>query len=394
MRPDDDGFGFVSRAERRAADAFYAALMGRRPRARQFGEAFALPPPRPPLIECTSTPSPEPAPEDQPQVCGFFGPTGTRRSLVDLRKDIAQVARDQRTAWHTSAGIPRLENEVSLFWLLVAYFVSADSRITGDQVKVIHANAKALSFASLVTLTGAAAIQSEVQRLRGLLLSGIASPTNDLKDRVDEAIKSARESHFDTKSGPWSAAFVSAVVRGAAIVHGVETDSTKPLAVSVKHIAYVKKALEFATPPGVPGTYHAFAPGALNVSLGDIIVLDRRQGIKETDVTTLGPTMDKNLISHGDIVVDVQTDRVVTIGGNVCNSVRFRQYPVKNKRLVVDRNQLFVQENSQGQVPILPAESCHDPPDPLESQSTKRIFALLSLVEECRTLPAGAGSGS
>jgi len=394
MRRDDDGFGYVSRAERRAADAFYTALVGRRPRPRRFGEALAQSPPRPPLIERTYTPSLEPAAEDQPKVCGFFGPTGAPRSLADLRKDIAKVAREQRTAWHTSAGIPRLEKDVSLFWRLVAYFVAADSGISGDLVKVIHVNASAVSFASLVALTAAADIKAEVKRLRGLLLNGIASPTDDLKDRVDDAIKGARESHFDTKSGPWSAAFVSAVVRGTAIVHGVETDPTKPLAVSVKHIAYVKKALERATPPGVPGTYHAFAPGARDVSVGDIIVLDRRQSIKEAEVTTLSPTMDKNLISHGDIVVEVQTDRVVTIGGNVCNSVRFRQYPVQNKRLVVDRNQLFVQENSQGQVPILPAESCHDPPDPLESQSTKRIFALLSLVEECRTPPAGAGSGS
>src|SRR5829696_8109370 len=99
--------------------------------------------------------------------------------------------------------------------------------------------------------------------------------------------------------------------------------------------------------------------------------------------------MDDERITHGDIVVEVQGDRVITIGGNVCNSVRFRHYPVQSKRLVVERNQLFAQENSLGQVPILPAESCHDASDDLESQSTRRIFALLSLVDECPTAPVG-----
>jgi hypothetical protein len=389
MKRDDDGFGIVSRAERRAADAFYAALMGRRLRPRPFGEAFARPLTPPPLIEGTYTPSLEPLAEDPTPVCGFFGPGGAMRTLDQLRADMAQVAKDQWKAWHTGA-VPRLENDVNLFWLLFAYNVSANAKISADQVKMLHAAAKPLSFAALIALTADVDIKAEVKRLRDMMLAGIASPPADLKIRVDEAIKAARESHFDTKSGPWSAVFVSAVVRGAAIVHGVEVDPTKPLFVSVKHIEYTKEALR-RTPgdgrPGVAGTYHAFTPGVRDVAVGDIIVQDRRPRLKETDVTTLSLSMDNDRITHGDIVIEVKGDRVVTIGGNVCNSVRFRHYPVQNKRLVVERNQLFAQENSLGQVPVLPAESCHDANDDLESQSTKRIFALLSLVDECPAAP-------
>jgi len=369
MRRDDDGFGYVSRAEWRAADAFYATLMGWRPRPRRY------------------FPSLEQSAEDPPPACGFFGPGGATRTLDQLRADIAQVAKDQWKAWHTGA-VPRLENDVNLFWLLVAYYVSATATISANQVKLLHAAAKPLSFASLVALTAPADVTAEISRLRDAMLTKIASPSADLKTRVKEAIENARESHFDTKSGPWSAVFVSAVVRGAAIVQGVETDPTKPLFVSVKHIEYTKEALK-RTPgdgrPGVAGTYHAFKPGVRDVAVGDIIVQDRRTGLKESDVTTLSLSMPDKRITHGDIVVEKKDDRVVTIGGNVCNSVRFRHYPVQNKRLVVERNQLFVQENSRGVMPILPAESCHDPGDDLESQSTKRIFALLSLVEQCPT---------
>ena len=383
MRRDNDGFGFVSRAERRAADAFYAALMGRRPRSRPFGEAFAAPLPRPPRIELEQ-PAETPTP-----ACGFFGPGGAMRTLDQLRADIVQVARDQWTAWHTGV-LARLENDVSLFWRLVAYYVSANRKIGADLVKALHAAAKPLSFAALVAPT--ANIDAEVKKLRDAMLTGIASPPADLKIRVDEAIKGARESHFDTGPGPWSAVFVSSVVRGAAIVNGVEADPTKPLFVSVKHIEYTKEALR-RTPgdgrPGVPGTYHAFTPGARDVAVGDIIVQDRRPRLKETGVATLSLSMADDLITHGDIVVEVKGDRVLTIGGNVCNSVRFRHYPVQSKRLVVERNQLFAQENSLGLIPILPAESCHDDKDDLESQSTKRIFALLSLVEECPAAPTG-----
>ena len=384
MRRNDDGFGFVSRAERRAADAFYAALIGRRLRPRPFGEAVPLP--QPPLIERTHTASLEPLAEDPTPACGFFGPGGAMRTLDQLRADIAQVANDQWKAWHTGA-VPRLEDDVNLFWLLFAYYVSANAKFGADQVKMLHAAAKPLSFAALVA---AVDIEAEVARLRDAMLTGIASPPAGLKTRVDKAIKAARESHFDTESGPWSAVFVSAVVRGAAIVHGVEVDPNKPLFVSDKHIEYTKEALR-RTPgngrPGVAGTYHAFKPGVRDVAVGDIIVQDRRPRLKETGVTTLSLSMDDDRITHGDIVVEVKGDRVVTIGGNVCNSVRFRHYPVRDKRLVVERNQLFAQENSLGQVPALPAESCHDASDDLESQSTKRIFALLSLVEECPTAP-------
>jgi len=55
--------------------------------------------------------------------------------------------------------------------------------------------------------------------------------------------------------------------------------------------------------------------------LGDIIVQDRRDGITAAAVTTLA-ALAAGLITHGDIVVEVQPGFLVTIGGNVGDSVR------------------------------------------------------------------------
>jgi len=55
---------------------------------------------------------------------------------------------------------------------------------------------------------------------------------------------------------------------------------------------------------------------------------------------------------------------------------------------------LYAQEDDAGMLPAIPGVSCQA----LHDKSTARIFALLSLVEECRTPPpppnSGSGSGS
>src|SRR5678816_833028 len=85
----------------------------------------------------------------------------------------------------------------------------------------------------------------------GTALKGIASPSDPLKKAVEEAITLAGQAHRD--KDPWSGAFVSAVVRGTAIVKGLESDPTKPLSVSTKHLDYVKEALKRTPSPKVPG---------------------------------------------------------------------------------------------------------------------------------------------
>lgn len=93
-------------------------------------------------------------------------------------------------------------------------------------------------------------------------------------------------------------------------------------------------------------------------------------------------------------MVEVAQGFVVTIGGNVGNSVRQRRYPLDaNGRLVVDPTRLFTQEDDQGALPAVPAAIVADPRS-LRALSTRRIFALLSPVIECGVIPGQQyGSG-
>jgi len=112
-------------------------------------------------------------------------------------------------------------------------------------------------------------------------------------------------------------------------------------------------------------------------------VQDRRDGITAAAVTTLA-ALAAGLITHGDIVVEVQPGFLVTIGGNVGDSVRRRRYPLNAQgMLVVDRRQLYAQEDNAGALPAVPVQTARA----LADRSTARIFALLSPVEECAAVP-------
>jgi hypothetical protein len=76
---------------------------------------------------------------------------------------------------------------------------------------------------------------------------------------------------------------------------------------------------------------------------------------------------------------------VVTIGGNVGDSVRRRRFPrdAATGRLAISRQQLYTQENNAGVLPALPPNTTQN----LHDHSTARVFALLSPVEECAAVP-------
>src|SRR6185436_12442335 len=133
-----------------------------------------------------------------------------------------------------------------------------------------------------------------------------------------------------------------------------------------------------ATRPPRRGTYHAFRPDERAPQRGDIIVQDRRTSITAGQIVTLAQLSGGD--THGDIVVEVQPEFVVAIGGNVNDSVRKRRYPRgPNGMLLVDRQQLFAQEDDTGTLPSLPLTSTQS----LDLHSTARIFALLAPVEVC-----------
>ena len=71
---------------------------------------------------------------------------------------------------------------------------------------------------------------------------------------------------------------------------------------------------------------------------------------------------------------------MVTIGGNVADGVRKRRFPrdTASGLLVTTVPQLYGQEDDAGGLPAVAGTSCQA----LADKSTRRIFALLSLVED------------
>jgi hypothetical protein len=330
------------------------------------------------------------------EVCGFLGPNDVRRTEQQIRDAVVTRTLFEWTAWHTTAGVPRLESDVGMFGQLVGYYLAAIGSIRPDTLTAMQAAAVGgINYAALLAAGATAAtIEREIVRIRGLLLAGAPGATRSLHDPVAAAIRHARQAHANTGAfSAWSAAFVTACVRGAGIAQGIEAviapgrkhiGSGKLLLASLTHAAYTIEARRRASmAPSHRGTYHAFTPVQRAPQLGDIIVQDRRHGISAEQVSTLA-TLSGGRLTHGDIVVELQRDFAVAIGGNLGGSVRKRRFPRDAAGLLVTAApQLFTQENSAGVLPPVPAQSTQ----PLAGQSTRRIFAVLSPVEECAAVP-------
>ena len=227
----------------------------------------------------------------------------------------------------------------------------------------------------------------------------------NLTNLVASAIVSANASLRDLdQTGPWSAVFVTSVIRNAAIHLGLEgvaggthTTIDEILTASSAHAVYTLAAYQnrFGTNPR-RGTYQAFRPDERTPQVGDIIIQDRQKNLTFPNVVAFNDiptTLADGRALHGDIVVEVPPDDdfVITIGGNLGNSVRRRKYPLDaNRRLVVARTQLYVAESDAGVLPALPAVNNAAG---LDAESTGRIFAILSPVELCATVPGQPVSG-
>ena len=362
-----------SARERREADLFLADLLGYAPR-------------------------PEYA-EQQPQVCGFFRPDNTTRTITQIRDAIVARCNAEWTAWHTgSPPAPRLECDATMFGRLIGYYLAVNRSILPDSLTSVQANALGtINFGPLLGATAASTAQ--VTAIRTLLLAG--APDTSANAFINAAMSRARQGHDNVGSfRAWSAAFVSACVRGAAISEGIEAVTppgrthggfNRPLLLpTLTHARYVIRARDDER-AGRRGRYHAFGPSARAPQRADIIVQDRRDNIRPGQVRTLD-TLPEDAETHGDIVVEVAADSVVTIGGNVADGVRKRRFlrDTTSGKLVTTVSQLYGQEDEAGGLPLVPGTSCQA----LADKSTRRIFALLTLVEECRDAPSGGGSGS
>ncbi|HJZ76280.1 MAG TPA: hypothetical protein VKE51_31310 [Vicinamibacterales bacterium] len=337
------------------------------------------------------------------EVPGFFGPNDVRRSEQEIRDAVVARATAEWNAWHSTAGAPRPEGDAGMFGRLVGYYLAATGQILPDTLIAAQTAALAANYGTLLAAgTTAATIATETTRLAGDLLTGAPGATAaGVVDRFREAISHAREAHTNRGDySAWSAAFVVACVRGAAIAQGLEAaigpgrrhvGRDELLLGALTHAEYTIEARRrrAQTLPRRRGTYHAFAPRERVPRPGDIIVQDRRDTLTTAaQVFTLAGLADGK--THGDIVVDVQPGFAVTIGGNLGDSSRRRRYPRDaGGLLVVSRRELYTSEDNAGTLPALPVQSAL----PLHMSSTARIFALLSPVEERAAVPGQPYAG-
>jgi len=117
------------------------------------------------------------------------------------------------------------------------------------------------------------------------------------------------------KTWPWSAAYISSVVK-----RWINSES---FSYSPSHSMYVIQAREAKRKNDKSSTYWAYGPNEMKAEVGDIIVLKRGQDVTLESIRPGVPL-------HGDIVVEVTKDKVYVQGGNLSNKVKRFYYPSTN----------------------------------------------------------------
>lgn len=374
------------------------------------------------------------------QECGFRSRAGRLITVDEVRAEVVSVAEaEQVSFWTTGTGALLTEDADTQFEHLVRYWLEVRPSIPAANMGAIalalgdSTTTSAAKYLRLLNPPGEpqANINADAQTVAANLIAGVPAPTTpgNLQALVVEALMQARRSRLGhvystlnqqqplNERRPWSACFVNACIRGAERNLDLEpptgaAQALLGLTTAGRHWEYVREAHRrrfgcrlangsFDQSCRRDGTYHAFAPDERPVERGDIIIQDRRgdPAPNKTHLTVAGMFRFSDSQSrsnegdmHGDIVVDVVSSGTnpyaETIGGNVGDSARRRRYPLNpDGTLVVDLAQNFVQQQDSGSFPALPsAPGAGTGAINLDSLSTRRIFALLSPVEECNAI--------
>lgn len=338
--------------------------------------------------------------------CGFIDIRGSAASESTVRSTVVDVAVGEQAKWVAVAGGLIKEDDNLVFGHLVRFWCEARQVIPQDNVDAIAIAAldPATNFGHLLDVHGAPQppIDADARRVARLLVAAVplpGAPTN-LERVVIEVLGDARASR-NNKSA-WSGVFVNSVVRLASdrldIEYGDRASSDDLLELSRwgRHWEYLLAAHRrrfgcqqaggtFDARCKRDGSYHAFTTAERVVRAGDIIVQDRQAVNRQNLLTFNGIPGLRGLEMHSDIVVDVQSDFVETIGGNVDDAVRRRRYPIDaDGHLVVDARRSYIAEDDAQVFGAFPAAGAGA--DPVDGDSTVRIVAVLSPVEVCAAI--------
>ena len=130
---------------------------------------------------------------------------------------------------------------------------------------------------------------------------------------------------------PWSAAFISWVMK--------TSGAGDRFRYSTLHSVYIYQAIRDRLRSNADAGFWCWRLNELKPEIGDIVCWSRQAGI-DYDNQNGG-----DYKGHCDIVVEVQSDRVYVIGGNVGNSVTRRPLPLNDfgflKSITFDSETLF-----------------------------------------------------
>jgi hypothetical protein len=125
---------------------------------------------------------------------------------------------------------------------------------------------------------------------------------------------------------PWSAAFISFIAR--------EAGAGAKFKFSSYHSIYIMEALRAAAGPGSSAPWVGRRRESHTPKVGDLIACGRERAKTATFdtaasfISTAPGAAPDHFPSHTDFVVEVMGDKVVTIGGNVSNSVSRKNWPL------------------------------------------------------------------
>jgi len=134
------------------------------------------------------------------------------------------------------------------------------------------------------------------------------------------------ESDWSPSGTAWSSAFISYLMKKA--------KATKDeFNFSSRHSGYITKAVENRK-ENKKGSFKAYRINEKKVELGDLVCRARQDGV--------GYDSTGSYDSHCDLIVEIDGDNAIGIGGNVSNSVSKTKIPLTADGFVKEGNRRFV----------------------------------------------------
>lgn len=134
-------------------------------------------------------------------------------------------------------------------------------------------------------------------------------------DKLDDYWKSTGHSYNGMRTQPWSAAFISYVMK--------KSGAGKAFPYSTSHSVYIRKAIE--NKKNNAGRFKGYKPEDVKVEVGDLVCYPRQAGVSYDTKSGYD--------SHCDICIDVnkRKNTATFIGGNVSDSVSKSTAPLTDK---------------------------------------------------------------